>query len=105
MDEANRFVAATPINTANRRIAQGEYVTREDIEAGDRDFDVLRAARRIVGADTKAADKAAVKAKDADELVLADRPDPVPPPDLPDQAAPEAPRPEEPRLKRTRRRS
>ena len=61
MREIETFVMAAERNTANRRLARGEIVTRADIEGGDRDFDAWRKAGVIVGADTKAAEKAAAK--------------------------------------------
>lgn len=104
MREAEKFVAAKPFNTANRRIAQGEVVTQEEIRAGDRDPELLKQQGLLVGYDTKAADKAARKAMEADGLVLADQPDPVPAPAAGDPA-PQETEPAEPTLKRPSRRS
>lgn len=104
MDEAERFVAAKPFNTANRRIAEGEIITRADVEAGDRDFDVLRQRGFVAGYDTKRADRAAAKAKEAGDLILADRPAPTPAPETGEAVAPTAPAPAQPAIKRPARR-
>lgn len=104
MAEAEKFVAAKAFNTVNRRIAEGEIVTREDIEAGERDFDALRKRRFIVGYDTQAANKAAVDASKAGDLIVAASPAPAPAPADGDvRAAAHPEKPPEPVLKRPSR--
>lgn len=104
MDTEEKFVAAKGgFNTANRRFAEGQILTRAEVEAGDRDFDVLRHAGFIVGYDTKAADKAAQHAKEADGLILPDSPEPTPPPRI-DPPATEPEPPAAPEIKRPSRR-
>lgn len=102
--EAEKFVAAKAFNTVNRRIAEGEVITRADVESGERDFDALRRGGVIVGFDTKAANKAAVHAKEADDLILAGSPAPAPfPADGDTRAAVEPEKASEPVLKRPTR--
>lgn len=103
MDDDKSQVALKPFNTANRRFAVGQFVSDDEIVAGDRDPDLLRAARFIGKAESKAAEKAATAAKEADGLILSDSPDPIPQPDE-DAPAPVSALPPAPEIKSPSRR-
>lgn len=81
MEEATDMVVAKPFNTVNRRFAVGDPVS--EAEVVDRDFGDLKRRKFIVGKDTKAADKAADRADQAAEPIIAGSPGPVPQPELP----------------------
>lgn len=72
--DAEKFVVAKAYNLVNRRLQVGEVVT--EAEVTPLDTQMVFADRRkhgfLVGDETKAADKAAVKAEEADEPLVAD---------------------------------
>lgn len=101
---AEKFVVAKAFNLVNRRLQVGEIVTEADISMHDTQMPFAERRKNgfLAGYDTKAADKAALKAKEADAPLIADAPEPAGPP-TEEPLVPEPEPPAEPEIKRPKR--